>query len=334
VYFQNTYFNIKGFNWFGGDNNNRIPEGLWIRPMSDFLDQLRQYDFNAVRIPISMETVADFDSMVAYDTVSADPSLQGKTLRQIYHALFYMTHDRNMTVLLDFHTIHGMITEYPYLLPEVPPEMTQNTIITLAKEFGKYPNLIGIDIKNEPHGGIQWLEWEEYCVTTIRRIKKEVPSFRGMFFVEGVQATDDYPSPWGGSFQHLPASSPLLNDSRVVFSPHIYGVSVRGLIAMNEDKDTFDHWFGFLHSKCTNPIIIGEVGGLFIGDDRDWHLRLSKYLIENEITNNFYWCLNPDSGDTGGLLYDDWRSLNIEKIDYLATLQSSPTFIAFPPIPQ
>ena len=34
-----------------------------------------------------------------------------------------------------------------------------------------------------------------------------------------------------------------------------------------------------------------------------------------------YWCLNPNSGDTGGILYDDWSTVNYQKMAYL-TLDS------------
>jgi endoglucanase len=34
-----------------------------------------------------------------------------------------------------------------------------------------------------------------------------------------------------------------------------------------------------------------------------------------------YWSWNPDSGDTGGLLQDDWHSINQAKLALLATYQ-------------
>jgi endoglucanase len=33
------------------------------------------------------------------------------------------------------------------------------------------------------------------------------------------------------------------------------------------------------------------------------------------MTDNFYWCLNPNSSDTGGLLMDDWVTTNEDKLD-------------------
>jgi len=49
------------------------------------------------------------------------------------------------------------------------------------------------------------------------------------------------------------------------------------------------------------------------------------YLKSNDITDNFFWCVNPNSGDTGGLLLDDWVSPDTNKLSLLAKLVESPT---------
>jgi hypothetical protein len=43
------------------------------------------------------------------------------------------------------------------------------------------------------------------------------------------------------------------------------------------------------------------------------------------MTDNFFWCLNPDSGDTGGLLADDWITPDITKLNLLAGLVPNPS---------
>jgi len=37
--------------------------------------------------------------------------------------------------------------------------------------------------------------------------------------------------------------------------------------------------------------------------------------------------LNPNSGDTGGILLDDWSTLHAEKVRILHTLQPAPTYL-------
>ena len=52
------------------------------------------------------------------------------------------------------------------------------------------------------------------------------------------------------------------------------------------------------------PQLIGEWGGHMEGDNLKWMLLLRDYMIKNHI-NHTFWCLNTNSGDTGGL----WDSL-------------------------
>ena len=67
----------------------------------------------------------------------------------------------------------------------------------------------------------------------INYINKEVPEYRGLFFVEGVEDninTDPYPHWWGGNLRDA-KDYPIKTgdaslDQRVVFSPHIYGQEV------------------------------------------------------------------------------------------------------------
>ena len=65
----------------------------------------------------------------------------------------------------------------------------------------------------------------------------------------------------------------------------------------------WDVHFGFLYAKST--VIIGEWGGPLKDDaDRSWQHEVVDYLIHRDHVGSFYWCLNPNSGDTGGILLD------------------------------
>ena len=41
----------------------------------------------------------------------------------------------------------------------------------------------------------------------------------------------------------------------------------------------------------------------------------------------FYWCWNANSGDTGGLVQDDWHTLQWRKLAFLTTLGLRPWFM-------
>ena len=42
-----------------------------------------------------------------------------------------------------------------------------------------------------------------------------------------------------------------------------------------------------------------------------FYTGLVDYLIDIDQRNTFFWCLNPNSGDTGGLLQSDWTTEGI-----------------------
>ena len=55
--------------------------------------------------------------------------------------------------------------------------------------------------------------------------------------------------------------------------------------------------FGHLASAA-QTVVVGEWGGVYTGKDRQWQDEFAKYLERNQLSS-FYWCLNPNSGDTG-----------------------------------
>jgi len=331
IYFQDKAYGVRGVNWFGAETDCMVPHGLWVHSLDYYLDRTRSYGFNSLRIPFSYENVRNMDVVVKEECVLRSPSLQGKTFRQALHLLIGGAKYRNMTVLLDFHTAGGIITEFPYT-PVVSEQDFLNTWEIVLYEYGAYPNLIGVDIKNEPHGNIRWPEWGGFAGRVIDTIHQRAPWFQGLFFVEGIQEPADH-SVWGGSFSRMDDFMGRVPDARIVFSPHVYGVSVRGNIALYDDDSNWMGWFAFLHGRYTNPICIGEVGGWFEGDDEAWHRRVLDFLRRVGVRNHFYWCLNPNSIDTGGLFDFDWTTINDDKVEFCRQLQPSPSFPAFRTLP-
>lgn len=41
----------------------------------------------------------------------------------------------------------------------------------------------------------------------------------------------------------------------------------------------------------------------------------------------FFWCWNRNSGDTGGLVAEDWATLEWEKLSYLSLIGLRPWFL-------
>jgi len=334
LWYKNTdEFRLKGLNWFGFETNCRVVHGLWATPIDEFFEFMANEKYNALRIPLSYELMNSLDEPANPDCLGQNPWMVNMPVRDLLHMMLDKARVHQMVILFDFHTINSIITEGPST-DVVSILDVRNAWYNILREYHSYSNLLGIDIKNEPHG-ISWKEWGQYAVGFIRQVQHDFPDFQGLFFVEGIQDLNDQ-SVWGGSFSNMPEDvRDMLGNvysPRVVFSPHVYGVSIRGTSAVYDDDNLFHTWFGFIQDEQNNiqgGIVIGEVGGFYILDDYEWHEKLLRYLQSNNITNAFYWCLNPDSIDTQGVLQQDWKTPNQGKLDFHHALQPNPTFLRF-----
>ena len=325
IYYENKLYNIRGINWFGIESHCKIMHGLWIHPLSFYLDIFVDNGINSIRIPFSYEVANNLDMMIETSCVTSEPLFDGVSVRTMLNILFQETSKRSMTILLDFHTINEQITEFPWT-NEINENMVFGAWSNIINEYKHYKNLIGIDIKNEPHGLIDWTTWGGYIKNFTYFIYTTQPDYQSLFFICGIEdPLDD--STWGGSFYSMKNNLTNTIDDRIVFSPHVYGPSVRGSRGMNNTDHNWDSWFGNLQHDYDNSIIIGEMGGYFDGNDELWHWNIFNYLLKKNIRNFYYWCMNPDSYDTNGIFERDWTTLNEKKINFIKYLQPFPTFL-------
>jgi endoglucanase len=71
------------------------------------------------------------------------------------------------------------------------------------------------------------------------------------------------------------------------------------------------------------PLWLGEFGTLLDDTkDQQWFTSMIAYLGMGVTGINWtYWALNPDSVDTGGILQNDWATVNQNKQDYLNPIE-------------
>ena len=137
----------------------------------------------------------------------------------------------------------------------------------------------------------------------------------------------DTPSPyigawWGGNFRGARdyPIKPKQGTSQIVYSPHDYGPSVYDQTWFHLDKsptgEAFDtqslldeYWYdtwAYINAEEIGPELIGEWGGhMNNAANLKWMTLLRDYMIKHHISHTF-WCLNTNSGDTGGL----WKSFS------------------------
>lgn len=89
----------------------------------------------------------------------------------------------------------------------------------------------------------------------------------------------------------------------------------------------WDTHFGFIRSRKQEATVVGEWGGSTDGQNGVWLNAFVNYLKAKDMTDNFFWCVNPNSGDTGGLLNYDWMTPDNKKLEFLAKLVPNPTKI-------
>ncbi len=127
---------------------------------------------------------------------------------------------------------------------------------------------------------------------------------------------------WGGNLRGV-KNYPIRPDSgtsQIVYSPHDYGPSVYNQTWFDKDftEQTLldDYWYdtwAYINDQDIAPLLIGEWGGHMDGDKNEkWMTLLRDYMIKNHI-NHTFWGLNPNSGDTGGLLDYDFMTWDEKK---------------------
>ena len=226
---------------------------------------------------------------------------------------------------------------------EVTTKVWQETLAWTADYYKGDDTLIGFDLKNEPHstyGGApvdaiwdnssaenNWKKASQDCADAI--LEKNP---HALILIEGVEGYQGHGAWWGGNLRGVAdyPVTPASGTSQIVYSPHDYGpiVSEQTWFNKNFTEQTLldDYWYdtwAYLVDKDVAPLLIGEWGGR-IPDSVDeeallstdsttltdteknvkWMILLRNYMIKNHI-NHTFWCLNDDSGDTGGL----WKSI-------------------------
>ena len=186
-------------------------------------------------------------------------------------------------------------------------------------------NVFAADLQNEPHAS----SWAKGRATDWNRAAERIGNHvlalcpRWMIFVEGVGYTPGAPGLddasqgvwWGENLAGVRRAPIRLSDgSRLVYSPHTYGP---GVYLQEYFKDpafpqnmpaVWDAHFGFVQRTTGVPVVIGEIGGVYEDRDREWQ----DWAIAHAASRGFglfYFCLNPDSVDTGGLLLPDWTQV-------------------------
>ena len=321
---QNQVVRLTGVSWFGLETTTFAPHGLHVRKLGDMLDQIKGVGFNVIRLPFSNQL---FDTNATPNGIdfNLNPDLVGLTGLQIMDKVISGAKARGLKVLLDRHRPTAAGQSALWYTPEISEQRWIDDWKMLATRYRADPTVIGADLHNEPHANATWgdgnasTDWRLAAEKAGNAILSVGSSW--LVIVEGVevQATQYYW--WGGNLRGAAASPVrLTRGDRVVYSPHDYPSSIYAqswfsapTYPANLATVWTDTW-GYLATQGTAPVLVGEFGSrLQTASDKQWLTALATFIKQNGLSFTF-WAWNPDSGDTGGILSDDWKTPIAEKV--------------------
>ena len=222
----------------------------------------------------------------------------------------------------------------------------------LSARYANNDTIIAYDLKNEPHGKPSepdhaiWNDsedannWRYVAQTAGNIILDNNP--HALIMIEGIEiypidpeannftstnSEDYYFSWWGGNLRGvadypIDFGSPERN-AQVVYSPHDYGPAVyaqpwfEGGFTYESLYDDYWHesWL-YIDEEEIAPLLIGEWGGFMEGDNLTWMTYMRQLIAEYHL-NHTFWCFNANSGDTGGLVLDDFVTWDEDKYAFV-----------------
>lgn len=325
--------NLNGVAWFGFETNKYYPHGLWTRSMDSVLDQLQANGYNLLRIPFSNDIFAN--KRVSGIDTNLNPDLKGLNSLEILDKLVEKAGARGMKIILDRHRPDSRSQSELWYTRHVSEQKWISDWEALARRYLGNHTVIGADLHNEPHGAASWgtgdiaTDWRLAAERAGNAILAINPHW--LIVVEGVEhnvagtEADDYYW-WGGNLRGVRDYPVRLKvDNQLVYSSHDYGPGVYDQPwfsdpAFPENMPAlWDKFWAYIHKEGIAPVLVGEFGGREVGYDTTegiWQNKLVDYIGTHQMYWA-YWCLNPNSGDTGGLLQDDWQTWQAEKQDML-----------------
>ena len=323
---------LTGVNWFGLETGTFAPHGLWTRNWSEMLDQMAGAGFNTLRLPYSNELFSPASKPTGIDP-GKNPDLVGLTGPQIMDKIVDGATGRGMMVLLDRHRPDAQGQSNLWYTDHVTEQTWITDWVALARHYRDNPLVIGADLHNEPHGEATWgdgnkaTDWRAAAERAGNAVLAANPNW--LIVVEGVESYQGNGYWWGGNLQGAKAHPVRLADqSKLVYSAHDYSPKVwqQSWFASPDFPANlpalWDSMWGYLAKENSTPVLLGEFGGRSVGGDAEgvWQHSLMRYLKEHRISYT-YWCWNPDSGDTGGVLADDWTTVHEDKLAMLRAYQ-------------
>ncbi len=343
---------LTGVNWFGFETATRAVHGLWSRDYRSMLQQVHDLGFNALRIPWSNAILEPGATPTGITFAGADPydgrapmnaPLQGKTSMEVLDLIVAEAGRLGLKVILDNHSRKpdNFISEGLWYLPDFPESRWIDDWKKMAARYRTNPTVVAFDLHNEPHNNASWggdpatdfASAAERAAAAIHSVHPDV-----IIIVGGVQTYQGISYWWGGNLRGVRDRPLQIDPDKLLYSAHDYGPEVFAQTWFsapdypNNLPGLWEATWGYIPRSGTAGVFIGEFGighrDAYQGRALQWIQSLMAYMGASSSWT--YWSLNPNSGDTGGILKDDWVGVNQWKLDLLTPYQAPQFSTALP----
>ena len=345
---------LTGVNWFGYNTGTNIFDGLWNSNLRTSVKAIADHGFNLIRVPISAELLNQW-SRGEYPRANynnaLNPELNTLNSLQIFEYFLKLAEENGMKVMPDIHSAETDASGHNVNLwytDKVTVNDYYHALEWLADRYKNNDTIIAIDLKNEPHGkpnesnkaiwnnSTDINNWKHTAEVAAAKVLAKNPNL--LIMVEGTEiysknngsyastnSADYYFNWWGGNLRGVkdyPVNLGKYQD-KLVYSPHDYGPTVyeqpwfkSGYNYESLIRDCWlDNWL-YIHKNNIAPLLIGEWGGYMREPNLTWMTCLRRLIKENRL-NHTFWCFNANSGDTGGLVLDDFVTWDTEKYNFV-----------------
>lgn len=348
---------LTGVNWFGYNTGTNIFDGLWNSDLNTSIQSIADHGFNLIRIPMSAELLLQWKNgqyPTANFNNATNYYLVGMNSLEIFDYIIGQCRASGMKIMIDIHCAKtdsmGHMANMWYN-GDITTEKYQEALVWIAERYAQDDTIIAYDLKNEPHGKPYEQEkaiwndskdknnWKYIAEQTALKVLEKNPNV--LIMVEGteiypidIKTNGDYHSTndkdyyfnwWGGNLRGVkdyPVNLGKYQD-KLVYSPHDYGPTVYQQpwfkAGYNYDSLYQDCWHDnwlYIHEDGTAPLLIGEWGGFMREPNLTWMTHM-RSLIKNYNLHHTFWCFNANSGDTGGLVLDDFKTWDEEKYNFV-----------------
>lgn len=331
---------LTGVNWFGFETQSYFPHGIWTRDMKSVLQQIKDLGFNTIRVPWCNEML-DPGKTIDIPSYGSDPytgispmnEVEGQITKpiELLDELIQWCQDNDIKVVLDNHSraADGFLNEELWYTSQYSEARWIQDWIFMANRYKNFSAVVAMDLNNEPHGSTwgnsnsatDWNKAAERCGNAVLAVNPNV-----LIIVEGVGEFEGNSYWWGGQLmgaKKYPIQ--LSNPSKLMYSAHEYGPEVFNQDWFNEPNfpnnmpAIWQKNYHYLYQEGTSPIFLGEFGikaqGAFGGIAYTWFTEFMNFMGSDYSWT--FWCMNPNSGDTGGILTGDWVTTHQWKLDVL-----------------